>query len=479
MSRTTFIVFGLFAFLYLLFPNNNYVPDSIEYASNIKYYEHLFRSHHLLYNALGVVIVYTLKSIVPAVDTLKTMQFVNGVAALACLILLFRIILLQYKNEAKALLWIFFAGSCFAVLRFGAENETYIIPIFFSLLSSLYFLKFNQKRKWTFILLSSLFGVIGFLFHQIHIFWWIGILLGLLFYKHYKALLLYASIGVLMPLTYIMVLIFYNNSELTTDNLKNFVLQSYYSGGADIKIGLHNFLLTPISFIRTFFQVHGNIVDLLKQLPELGLSLIITIVLIILALRQKKIVTRIQKSNQHIFMTTHFAIFVLQLAFAFFSHGNAEFMVMLPFLLALFLPIYCNVNYKFLVYISCAMLVWNVSFALFPNHFLDYQNNGRLVEIIDENPNAQFIFKEHNIVVGNYYYVHGQLPQNMYMGNISELRDKHKLTVLTDVLTKKIPFSRASVVQKPINQQLKFVRHIDSVNCFLGKYYIDEVVVLD
>lgn len=49
-----------FLLVYLLFPTNNSTVDGWGYAEEIKYGYNLFRSHHLLYNALGFVLLKAL-----------------------------------------------------------------------------------------------------------------------------------------------------------------------------------------------------------------------------------------------------------------------------------------------------------------------------------------------------------------------------------------------------------------------------------
>ncbi len=125
------IFFAILLVCYLLLSSNNQSLDAWEYAQNVKQEVDLFKAHHLLYNWF----MYSLKSfpLFEGLDTMKFMQFINGVFALISLYVLFRILFVLLADKSKAQIWTILVGSSFAVLRYATENETYIIPIFFLL----------------------------------------------------------------------------------------------------------------------------------------------------------------------------------------------------------------------------------------------------------------------------------------------------------------------------------------------------------
>lgn len=75
-----------FLLIYLLFPTNNSTVDGWGYAEEIKYGYNLFRSHHLLYNALGFVLLKALGLVGINADVLAFMKVLNAVAAFGILL---------------------------------------------------------------------------------------------------------------------------------------------------------------------------------------------------------------------------------------------------------------------------------------------------------------------------------------------------------------------------------------------------------
>jgi len=75
------------------------------------------------------------------------------------------LILEQRKWRLSSIaLALFFLSATFSFMKYSFENETYMLPLFFSLLGTFFY----EKKQWvvSFLLLS-----IATLFHQTHIFW--------------------------------------------------------------------------------------------------------------------------------------------------------------------------------------------------------------------------------------------------------------------------------------------------------------------
>ncbi|MPN21967.1 hypothetical protein SDC9_169349 [bioreactor metagenome] len=154
-------------------------------------------------------------------------------------------------------------------------------------------------------------------------------------------------------------------------------------------------------------------------------------------------------------------------------------MVMLPFLIPIFVPVFIEFDLKAIKYLGFAMLIWNFFFAIFPNNCFDYQNNRALLTIIKDNPDKVFILKERNIVVNQYYYEIGteeydRLIDNQNKEAINKLSKEEKV-IYTDVLTKHVPFNRANVTSPSDDNNLIFKRHISKIDSDLGEYFVDEV----
>jgi hypothetical protein len=236
-------------------------------------------------------------------------------------------------DVVKRILWIFFAGSSWAVMRFSTENEIYILPVCFSLLGSLLLLKYFSSNKILFLFLAGFFTAFAALIHQIHFFWWLGIFIALIFKaRSLRILFLYSFPAIIVPFVYLFVFLFYQNNPFSFDGLLQFVFNDYHTGVAEFSVNSKNFLLTPVSFFRTFIQVHGYMFNILKDrwLAICILALcMFAFIRSFLAFRSLKLYSVALKS---VFVFGHVVAFILHFLFAFISHGNAEFMVMLPFL---------------------------------------------------------------------------------------------------------------------------------------------------
>ena len=470
--------------VYLLFPNNNHLVDSLSYGGSVKFGVDLFAAHHLLFSCFNRLIFIVIQFIYPTVDALKLIQFTNGIFALSSLLLLRKIIIKQTADVTKANAWILFVGCSFGVMRFAAEAETYILPIFFSLLSSYFYQNFLREKASKDIVLSGFFASVACLFHQIHLFWGIGLFLGLLFKKKLKPLFLFALTTPIVLVGYSLVLVYYNHIALSFNNLFHFLAEYYYSPNSDTLLGMKDLLITGITFFRTFFQVHGVILDVLRLAPVA--YVLIPVVLVLLAIGVLKLFKTVKFKllrSDISFERTHLLIFILQFGFAFYSHGNSEFMVMLPFTMAIFLSLFVEFDFLVLRNLSFAMLVWNLSFAILPYHFIDYQNDKELLRMIENNPDKIFILKERNTVVNEYFYAHGVQEYYRIIENGNKkviLKHKRNNEVFyTDVLTKKVPYNRVDFTTTNSSSNLLFVRHITRINSAMGGFYIDEVRSLD
>jgi len=479
-----YVIFGLVAFIYLRFPTNSHLADSFDYGASVKYGYKLFSAHHLLYNSANYLIFESVKLVYPPIDALRLMQFTDAIFALLCLLLLRRIISKQTGNEVKANVWTFFAACSFGVMRFAVEAETYIIPIFFSLLSSNCYFNYLKTKQEKNALYSGFFASVACLFHQIHLFWGIGLFIGFVRTKKLKNVFLFAILTPLVLIVYSIVLVYYNHVSFTIHNLLQFLAQYYFSDNAKVEIGMGNLIVTLITFVRTFFQVHGTVIEVLKLLPATFFAVLVVVVLMIFVVYKffKTMSFRAIHTNAS-FEQTHLMIFVFQLGFAFFSYGNSEFMVMLPFLIAMFINLFVDFDLIVVKGFALCMLIWNTTFSIFPNYFIDYQNNKSLISEIKRNPDKIFILEESYLIVNQYFYEYGiyncyRIVDNTDKPAIKRLKKK-KAIFYTDILTKKVAYSRVQFTTTEKNNNLVFVRHVNRVSSSFGGFYIDEVKCLD
>lgn len=473
ISLIVIIVLGI---IYVSFPSINNSGDSIAYAIDIREGKMLFNPHHLMYSILG----YMPTRLFNIYNTLAFMCGMNAIFTILCLVVL-RLILLQFTTKTTAAWLLLFVGSCFGLMRFAIDNETYIVPIFFSLCASFAAL----KHKNAFIV--SLLGAIACLFHQIHFFWWFGILVFIIFsgvnINRLKNFVLYAAGAMIVPITYLLVFYFTNDHDCS--NIIEFVFRDYIKiDDVEFTVKGISLLLTPINFIRTFIQVHGYIYPLIANYPFFAIGGILSIMFFILALfNSRKSIQK--KSGNHfskIFYRCHLFIFVLQLIFAFISDGNAEFMVMLPSLLVIVLTAKYNIKDKFIAYAALSIFCWNITFGLIPSHFFILTSDIPMANYIARNPDQNYYLTE-KIRIKNYLdYYYPNINTNLLTyrkqaDSLDAIVNRGE-TALTNVVATSASMSRGSILEntKEENGLEDYnLRQTDSINYDLGVLYITRI----
>ena len=474
------LVFLLIFFLYIFFPTNNSSLDSYAYAGYVKYNYYLFTPHHLFSNAIIYVLLLPFKHLGISIDILLFSKLINSIFQLINLFIFYKILTYLKIKEKTKLLYLLILAFSFSLWRYGTENETYIIPIGFSLLGSYYFLKNINKSKTLYIILSSIFGVLACLFHQIHFFWWFGILFGFFLYrKSFKTIYLYLIPALLVPLSYILVLVFYEKQELTFFNLQHFVFHDFYQGSVMTDFGWKGFFFQAINTVRTYFQIHGNIYFLIQNnwfyLIPFILCLIISYKLFKLFRTDKKVITK-KEDHLKIFIRAHIFIFIANYLFAFYNAGNIEFMVMLPFLLILYIAIKYDINYKISQQIVVLLFVWNFSYGIFPNNKYNYYNDKELVNYMIENKEKTFIVKNHT-TISQYFYKTGiDNPKNIFRLNKINKDNLNQIIkvnndIYTDIINKPEIFNKENMTSNDwgINFKEYKKEEIFSYNGFYGK----------
>ncbi|MDX9847543.1 MAG: hypothetical protein RBT74_11230 [Tenuifilaceae bacterium] len=344
-----------------------------------------------------------------------------------------------------------------------------------------------QKTK--FLLLSGSLAAIACLFHQIHVFWWLALFVGLLLQRKIINGLLYAIPALVVPVGYMLAAFVYYSIPVEFNSFLQFVLRDFYSGHANIETGLTGVLFTSMSFFRTFLQVHGYIFVLLKNQPFYILGLAIPFVFFLAATFSLRSISFTLKIDAKAFFTPHIIAFLLHFIFAFISIGNAEFMVMLPFLMALTIPFLVPSETRVVSYIASGMLVWNILLGVLPLHtyVLDssymvankvlYAGDDTTLFICNNKPHIQ------NIVL----YNSGKNPLNLVSGinstdetNLKESIEsllEHGVVVYTDCLYRPKTLSRASLLtgnRDDVFEGFSLLK-IDSVETISGRYYFVQV----
>jgi len=470
-NNLSLLVIAFLGIIYIFLPSTNNSSDSIAYAIDIRNGD-IFSPHHLLFNALG----FAFSKILHTNETLAVNCVINALFAIGCLWWVRKISLYFVDDKSSAFI-LFFLGSCFGFLRFATDGETYIIPIFFSLWAS-----FTLLKKQIFV--TGLLASIACLFHQIHFFWWFGLLWCIwVAYpnERTKNLVLYIGTAFIVPIAYI--LVFYL-TRTDCDNLLQYIFHDYVkSSHVEFKLKGIAFLLTPISFIRTFIQVHGYMYPLIMK--NLWLILILSVIAFFSFMGIKSIKGGFINNHNDIqiknYASAHLLIFFFQLSYAFISDGNAEFMVMLPFVLSIFLFTRFQIRSNIIGYLSITLFLWNISFGVIPNHFVELDSDMAFKNYMTKNPNLIYLVRDNprieNLIA--YFNPHQKIIL------LDAIKDKSKLdrlisskkVIYSDIWYNKGFISREKVVDRDLSSIEKnfSITYEDSLKYDLGILYISKI----
>ncbi|UOQ73935.1 hypothetical protein [Hymenobacter cellulosilyticus] len=511
LQNSEFIVIGLLTGLCLWLGTSNSTLDAWYYAACVRHGHELLLPHHLLYNAAGWLWAKALHTVGWELDELAALKLLNALAAGTILLVLRQLLHLVLPADKKVWPWLLLAGASFGVLRFATENEAYVLPVLLSLLGSLAWARYQLGGlKTRHLVLAGFWAALACLFHQIHFCWWLGLLLGTGYYAlkaKLRALLLFALPALLVPAAYVAALPYWQQ-PLTLPALWRFVFHDYYAGTATGSVSGHGLLLSVVNLGRTFVQVHGSTLALLRLYPALWLVVLAFLLLGTYAswqlwrnFRRPAPVTEPGAAVQPV-VRTHLLILGLHLLFAVYSEGNAEFMVMVPALLAVaaaaglqWLPA------RTVATLGLALLGWNLAFGLVPSHYLRFTNTGiqaasALYRQILLKPTSWFLLDNHNLTLNQLHYRTGQAvappnvlptptllvqrpgqsPARFRQWLRTQLRAGHR--VFTTGLDGPQLLDRAQLVYG--NQNAELLRgfrtqKVDSFPTAFGPYYLTEI----
>ncbi len=448
----SYLVIAALTGLYLLFLSVNPVGDSFSNAYLSLSGENMFEPHHLLYCLWGNILlrVFSFLSIEPIV----LLQGANALLAGGCLLVLRRIIKRINHKEAFISSSILFCGSCFGFLRFATDNECYIAPLFLTLLALYYLQIFLIRNKVSRIAKATLCVVAACLFHQLSILVWLCILGVVLTNRNHKYLIIYIVGSLAIPIVYFFAS-YLTLGTLSLGDTIGFALRDYISGAAQMPQIKQVILLTGISLVRTFVQVHGYVFELFQihTLTSVSVAVLAAMAFVcgVVAFAKDK------KRDLHLFQERRFVrvlwvLLVLTIGFAAFSNGNAEFMLLIPFLLVL-LHAYYYSRYQSLLCLGVGLLVWNLFFALFPLGRLELSPESRIAELTRQYPNAVFVLSDKPTVENICLYRYGKenlpiLKHSHLYTKEDYLRDKAEgRIIITDVIGAENSLSRAEITQ--------------------------------
>ncbi|WP_205501091.1 glycosyltransferase family 39 protein [Rufibacter psychrotolerans] len=400
------VLLGL-GLVYAAFPTQNSTSDAYDYAACVKWQVDLWQPHHLLYNITGLGAYTLVHRLGLPVAPLELMQFLNSLFAGASLWVLWRIIAPRQKSRAVQAGLLLLAGASLGTLRYATENETYIIPLFFSLLGSYFWATFQESGQKRHLLWSSFWAAWACLYHQIHFFWWLGLLLHFLLdqKRSWKLALWFVVPALVVPLGYAVVMELQGMPLLQAHR---FIFLDFYKGEVETTVTYQHFLLTGISLVRTFFEVHGRQYYLVQQnvlyiLPALGTLLLLGKACLLLLPAKPRL-----SLPTSAFCRTHGLILLLHLLFAWFAVGNAEFMVMVPWLLALLLSCSHKLQARPLLFAGLGLFIWNMAYAVGPNYGYTYANFACTRAYVQRQPQATLLLADKNAFDAYLFYHTGQ-----------------------------------------------------------------------
>ena len=129
-------------------------------------------------------------------------------------------------------------------------------------------------------------------------------------------------------------------------------------------------------------------------------------------------------------------------------------MVMIPILTVLTLFYYFKINYNFLLVLAIFLIIWNITYGLYPNNRYSYYNNEVVINYIRQHTDKTFLVTD-RAIVNQYYYETGiddykniiPLEKIHSKEMFIELLDKHKV-IYTDAVNKPEIFNRARLVSE-------------------------------
>lgn len=136
-NRITGVLLLFFAAIYILLPCRFSSTDAWYYAACIKYNTELLHPFHLIYNLFGKIICFIPENF--GIDTLACLKIMNAFFAVMSLYVVMLILQYVKKKKSEIILITALCGASFSLMRYATENETYIVPLFFGLVSSYFF----------------------------------------------------------------------------------------------------------------------------------------------------------------------------------------------------------------------------------------------------------------------------------------------------------------------------------------------------
>lgn len=373
----------ILAALALFLPNQNHSADAWDYAAGLQHGFDLFEPHHLLHNIPAWLVQQVFIATNIKVEAMALMCLLNALYGVFVLQLLAAIFKRRGFTNQQIMPFILLAGASWGMLRFTSENETYVLPILFSLLgvNALEKSKENgQPLYW-----AGFWFAFACLFHQLQVWWWLAALIGVIAYNR-KQVIAYILPALVVPIGYLLVHFLVWEKPFTVDALSTSFFQVLVEGNlATVNLG-NTVLLWLVGIGRSVLQIHGYML----MLPGLDMKWYLAFTILPVAfLYLVWQLWRERKQTSFTVLPLGWVLPVLLLAFSFYSGGNAEFLVGLPITLLLWLqPTLEGNTFRNL---ALWVLAWNVSLGLAPLNKYEFQPFQQEAQFVNENPDSFYI----------------------------------------------------------------------------------------
>ncbi len=350
--KISLLILGLLA-IKLIFQPNEFTGDSYGYACEIIKGDWI-SGHHLLHKYFVGSVWKIAQFLGIFADPLQVGVWLNAVFGSLSLLLLNNILSLKNLTTHSRFYWILFVASCFVFTRYSSENETYIFPIFFTLLG--WFQQIRDK-KWY----SLIFYLLAVGFHQTYILICIPLIWNpSSIYHHNFSGIKPPSLNILskkeIHFTGVVRAIVFTScvfggylfaAHSYNRSFESLFFQDVQSGLIQTIPDLKNLLFGLINSVRIFVQIHGELKYQLYHTWPIWFGLIACLGYLITFPFQSKFYSKNESQNEfNSSKKSEFSpVSTVQLGpllsliatwlFALYSVGNLEFMVFIPFLIVL------------------------------------------------------------------------------------------------------------------------------------------------
>lgn len=470
----TYPYFLILCLLYFLLPTANANIDSWYYAACVKHGQQLLNPHHLFYNYFGLAFYRPMHAIYNNFEAINALFVMNALAASFTLYYFYKLLLALGQTKEVAMALTLFCGSCFGFFRFATDAETYILPLCFSTVSTYIYLGSQSKLKY---LWMAVFSALAVLTHQLHIWWALALLIHVLMNKSIRwsskitVLTVYSAIPIIYYIAYL-------SAQSLYPTFTAFYTGEYSRGNAGIDVSPLAVLLTLINAFRSVFQMHGDILLLIDRFPFVFALVFSSMLYVIFHFHKKnRLKLHMKLKPKRSFQSGLFILaFLLHILFAMVSSGNAEFMVMLPFLgVAFFASRFDFNSLRPALPLTICLLIWNLSMGILPNRFLDFNGTEMQEQYTLQNPHEYFYWQNKPLVENRLCYKLGfnKTYKLVSRDSLSECLDRG-VNIYSDIGNSKGKLGRHSFypsgdarIIEPYQKQA-----IDSFQNFYGKNYI-------